>query len=110
MVRGRFKMVRRFAVICAVCVASTSAAQSGPPNAAGCRQTGNDYQNSVIKADRAANRTPDVPAIIAKSKAMVRACADSLSTNTTVAELSAMSSLYLYVGDTAKAVAIVEGL
>jgi thiol-disulfide isomerase/thioredoxin len=73
-----------------------------------CRQDGTAYQSKTLAQDRAANRTPNVSAIVAESKRITRACADRIPlTEASVAGLSALSSLYVYTGDTAKARSIV---
>lgn len=107
-------MVRRFAVLGVVVVVASAAAAQTPPAptpAAACRMVGSAYQTQAIQTERAANRTPDATTIIAESKRRTRACAETLSTTKgTVAELTGLSALYLYVGDTAGAKSIVATL
>lgn len=106
-------MVRRIALLGLVALTSTAVAQNNAPvtPAAVCRAVGNTYQSRAIKAAQDSGKAPDPAVIIPETKRLTRACADTLSTTKgTVAELSALSSLWLFVGDTARAERIVTDL
>lgn len=105
-------MIRRFAGVAVLVVGSSAVAQTPPPSpAAVCRQVGNTYQTQAIQAERQANRSPDPLAILPEAKRRTRICAETLSTTRgSVAELTALSALWLYVGDTARAEKIVADL
>ena len=109
-------MVRRVASLAVVVLASTAGAQvmqeGAPPTpAAGCRALGGAYQTKTLQALRDSNKTPDAAAITREVRRIVRSCADTISTTKgSVTELTSLSSLWLYVGDTAKAERIVADL
>lgn len=105
-------MTTRLAMLGIILLASEVTAQTPPVSPAdACRNVGSAYQSATLKAEREANRTPDVIAIQGEAKRRVKACADTLSTTAgRPADLSALSSVYLYLGDTARAERIATGL
>jgi thiol-disulfide isomerase/thioredoxin len=104
-------MVRRIALAGLVAFASTLTAQTPATPSAICRAVGNAFQGKAIQAARDSGKSADPAVIVPESKRLTKLCADTLSTTKgTVAELSALSSLWLYLGDTAKAQRIVSDL
>jgi thiol-disulfide isomerase/thioredoxin len=107
-------MVRRLALFGLFALSSTALAQGVATPitaAAACRNVGNAYQARAVQAARDSGKSPDPVAITSEVKRLVRGCADTLSTTAgSVTDLTALSTLWLYVGDTAKAERIVAAL
>jgi hypothetical protein len=107
-------MIKRVLVLSVVALSSAAAqTQAGAARMPAdlCRDVGNAYQTKAVKAARDSGKSPDATPIVAESKRLIRGCADTLSrTNGTIADLSALSSLWLYLGDTVRAEKIVTDL
>src|ERR1041385_6390000 len=90
---------------------ATATAQAPITPAQACRNVGNAYQTAAAQAARDSGKTPDPSTIGAESRRLTRACADTLSaTRGSITDLSALSSLWLSLGDTVKAERIVADL
>src|SRR4051812_4974885 len=104
-------MLRRITLGCLILSAAPLAAQTPPTPGAACRAQGIAYENQADAADRAAKRKVNVDANIAEARKRARECAKNLSRKTgTIAELSSLASLDLYLADTAQAKATIDRL
>jgi thiol-disulfide isomerase/thioredoxin len=74
-------------------------------------QAGQAEQGRRLTADRAANRTPDVSAIVAAAKTVTRDCAAKIDlASASVRERADLASLWIYTGDTSKADRLVSSM
>ena len=107
-------MVRRLALLGVVVLSSTATAQEGAgmdTPAGACRGVGARYQAAAFRIARDSGKSPDPAIVIPETKRLTRVCAETLSTTRgTVADLTALAGLWLYVGDTVRAQRIVADL